>query len=31
VDLRTVANYIAQAKERLWLILESRSALLPVA
>ena len=27
VDLRTVANYIAQAKERIWLILESRSVL----
>ena len=31
VDLRTVANYIAQAKERIWLILESKSVLLPVA
>jgi hypothetical protein len=30
VDLRTVANYIAQAKERIWLILESKSVLLPV-
>ena len=27
VDLRTVANYIAQAKERIWLILESKSML----
>lgn len=26
VDLRTVANYITQAKERIWLILESKSA-----
>ena len=25
VDLRTVANYIAQAKQRIWLILESRT------
>jgi hypothetical protein len=28
VDLRTVANYIAQAKERIWLILESKSAVM---
>jgi hypothetical protein len=31
VDLRTVANYIAQAKERIWLILESKSMLVQAA
>ena len=30
VDLRTVANYIVQAKERIWLILESKSVMQPV-
>jgi hypothetical protein len=28
VDLRTVANYISQAKERIWVILESKSMIL---
>ena len=31
VDLRTVANYIAQAKERIWLALESKSTLVQAA
>jgi|GEM_PF-2518788 len=31
VDLRTVANYIAQAKERIWLILESKLVLVQAA
>jgi DNA-directed RNA polymerase specialized sigma24 family protein len=31
VDLRTVANYIAQAKERIWLILESKSVIMQPA